>query len=75
MSFMIEQVHKGGDIMITKAEESQRNGSYNNGNSSGNEKKNGINTHLQRYSLNSFITLYIFCYVRNFHNGSIYTQM
>ncbi|KAG7578174.1 Senescence/spartin-associated [Arabidopsis thaliana x Arabidopsis arenosa] len=42
------QVHKGGDIMITKAEESQRNGGYNNGNSSGNEKKNGINTNLQR---------------------------
>ncbi|XP_010488172.1 PREDICTED: senescence/dehydration-associated protein At4g35985, chloroplastic-like [Camelina sativa] len=43
------QVHKGGDIMITKAEESQRNGGgYNNGHSSGTEKKNGINTNLQR---------------------------
>lgn len=41
--------------MITKAEEksgtSQRNGGYNSGNSSSNEKKNGINTNLQRYSL------------------------
>lgn len=58
MCFMRQQVHKGGDIMITKAEESQRNGGYNNGNSSGNEKKNGINTNLQRYSLISFITLF-----------------
>ncbi|VVA98843.1 unnamed protein product [Arabis nemorensis] len=46
------QVHKGGEIMITKAEEksgaSQRNGGYNSGNSSSNDKKNGINTNLQR---------------------------
>ncbi|ESQ47706.1 hypothetical protein EUTSA_v10020930mg [Eutrema salsugineum] len=45
------QVHKGGDIMITKAEEKsgapQRNGNYNNGKSS-TEKQNGINTNLQR---------------------------
>ncbi|CAN8268837.1 unnamed protein product [Cochlearia groenlandica] len=46
------QVNKGGEIMITKAEEkngaSQRNGGYNNGNSSSSDKKNGINTNLQR---------------------------
>lgn len=52
---MIKQVHKGGDIMITKAEESQRNRGYNSGDSSSTEKKNGINTNLQRYSV-SFLT-------------------
>lgn len=52
---MIEKLHKGGEIMITKAEEksgsSHRNGGYHNGDSSSSEKKNGINTNLQRYSL------------------------
>ncbi|CAA7037196.1 unnamed protein product [Microthlaspi erraticum] len=46
------QLHKGGEIMITKAEEksgsSHRNGGYNNGDSSSSEKKNAINTNLQR---------------------------
>ncbi|CAH8389590.1 unnamed protein product [Eruca vesicaria subsp. sativa] len=47
------QVQKGGEVMITKADQeksgsSHRNGGYNSGNSSSTEKKNGSNTNLQR---------------------------